>query len=177
MYYEVLKVREYQNKGSKYYQIRLLKDSNFKEVSEIALINVSEIKELEKKIKELENNETSKQYKELETKHYDLIKAYDNLKKENTKLKIESDKLKETIIKNTPKLENNYKEIQDLNNKIKDTYEKLSNEKDFNKACLITINDLNNRNFFNRLINKKPESYNLIMKLKEIPEDITNNKK
>ena len=172
MYYEVLKVREYQNKGSKYYQIRLLKDSKFKEVSEVALINISEIKELEKKIKELENNESLSKYNELESKHNDLIKAYNDLKEEHNNLKIESNQLKETIIKNTPKIEDNYKEIQDLNNKLTNTYEKLNNEKDFSKALLIALNDLNKRGLFSRLLNKEPKSFKLVTELKPLPENI-----
>lgn len=206
MYYEVVTIREYSNKNKPYCQIRLLKTSKFNKPSEVALVDVSEAKETNKKLKALENNETEAKYEELVskynellTKHNDLTEAYSTLEEENNKLVAEAKEDKQKLLNASnedkseeyiSKLEAKAEEITELNNKLQDLTEakaeeiaelnnkiydiniKLNNEKDFSKALLVAMNDLNKRNFLDRLRNKEPESVKIITTLK-LPENIT----
>lgn len=189
MYYELVIIKEYYQKTSKgaktpYYQIRLKKDSHFNKPYEVALIDVSEIKEIEKKLNEFENNEYLNKYNDLKKDYDNLIKELNEIKEENKLLESEINENKNTILNLQDSLltkdtnnKDNKEIIESLNNEIsnlKDTLinekTKLEDEKDLTKALLKAINDINNRNVLNRLINTMPHSYNKlnnIMQLKE----------
>ena len=193
MYFEKAEVKEYFRKNSKgnkiaYYQIRLKKDSKFNGVKTIALVDISELE----KIVEVNDNDN---FIELEAKYNNVIEENLLLKQELNHLKhtyenvlSEVNVLKEENINEKEKYSNLISEtnskIEEANDNIFEAKEKieelqkehkkelielnskLNNEKDFSKALLIAINDLNKRSFFNRLFNKEPSSVKKVLELK-----------
>ena len=207
MYYEEANVRKYtDSKGRPYYQIRLKKDSKLTDkelkVKPIALVDVAEIKEIAKssnikKFNELQANlnNTSEELAEVKQQLQEAKATVESLTSENEKLKEEKLQLQEDLIteKNKHKelieaANNNVVEAKDKVIKLQEEHikeiaelnSKLNNEKDFSKALLVAVNDLNKRNFFSRLINKEPDSVKKILELKpivEIATDISENDK
>jgi len=167
MYYEEANIREYKRKDKEgvkrpYYQIRLKKKSKFNEVKPIALIDISEVKELESF---LESNKIEEKEAELK-----------QLKEENLQLKEEVNKLNgvaEDLASDVHKLKEEKTKLQQdlLNNKnfYEDKLEDLNTEKEESKRLLATITKLTseknevekeniflkNRSLLNRILNKQ----------------------
>lgn len=203
MYYEVVTIREY-NKNKPYCQIRLKKSSKFNKPSEVALIDVSEIKKIKTKLESIENNEAEVKYNKLKNDYDTLIKELEEIKEEKTNLETEASENKNIILELQNKIlaltsnnndsnnkdvieaknieiDNLNKEIIKLKDKIITEKTNLANEKDFSKACLIAISDYRKLNLFttikNKLLNKEPSSVSLVNSLKnpEIIEAEVNN--
>lgn len=167
MYYEEAEVKEYYRKDSKgnkkpYYQIGIKKNSKFNRAGKIALLNISEIKEIAEnsdinKINELKANlkQTSEEVIELKQQLQEYKKANETLTSENYKLQQELLKIKE-----------------DNKVEVKELYSKLLHEKDLTKSLLVVRSDLLNRSLINRIRNKEPESSIKVGKLKGLPEDV-----
>lgn len=186
MYTEEAEVKTYYRKSSTgtkkpFNQINLGNKSNFKTEEKVVIINAEDFKEFKSKanpeyiatleetidslkgsIKELEHQ--LKQMKE--EKEAKIVEANSKIEEANTNIIEAKDKI-ETL------QQEHIKEVAELNSK-------LNNEKDFSKALLVAVNDLNKRNFFSRLINKEPDSVKKILELKplvEIPtKDISKDK-
>lgn len=173
MYYEEAKVREYTRKDRPYYQVYLGYDSAFKKEEDIAVIRIKDLKELESNI----NPELIDSYKDKIT---DLTKENLQLKKDLQELQQDKEKL---ISERSSIIEEANVEIKKASEKIIEEQEvhkkelselnsKLNNEKDFSKALLIAMNDLNKRSFFSRLINKEPNSVKTVLELKPVEIDV-----
>jgi septal ring factor EnvC (AmiA/AmiB activator) len=162
MYYEEAQVKTYYRKSGKnkkpYNQINLGVTSEFENEENVIVLR----EDIFNKIKEeLESENTNQE---------ELTQLQETIKK----LEEENDKLKEEI-ENTddlPKIidlqEKHNLQITDLNEKLHDLNFRLNNEKDFSKALLVAMNDLNKRNFFDRLRNKEPESVKIVTELKAL---------
>lgn len=162
MYYEEAQVKTYYRKSGKnkkpYNQINLGVTSEFENEENVIVLR----EDIFHKIKEELESENTKQ-EEL-TKLQETIKK---LEEENNNLKKE--------IENTddlPKIidlqEKHNVQITDLNEKLHELNFRLNNEKDFSKALLVAMNDLNKRSFFDRLRNKEPESVKIVTELKAL---------
>lgn len=164
MYYEEAEVKEYYRKDSKgnkkpYYQIGIKKKSKFNEAKTIALADIDEIKDIAKKC---DVNIIS----ELEVKLKDSSKELNELKEQLKELKEEN----ESLISENYKLQHDLINIKEENEyELKDLTSKLLHEKDLTKSLLVVRSDLLNRNFFNRILNKEPDSSKKIAKIKELP--------
>lgn len=203
MNYEKANVKEYFRKNSKgektpYYQIHLGNKTKFNKSDEVAIIKEDEFKsilnnnndeyltELENKVTESEERnkhltegleKTYKAFEDLEKSYKDIIsKNEEHISEINelTKLNQEQEKRIEEVNSKIIALyedkDSNVAEIKELNYK-------LNQEKDFTKALLVAMNDLNKRSFFSRLFNKEPDSVKTILKLKPIEANVESNSK
>ena len=205
MYYELAKIRQYKdNKGQPYFQIRVKKGSKLtdekEKVKPIALVNVSEIKEIAESSNINKLNELQANYKEtseelVEVKQLQESKAtVESLTSELKKLKEEKVQLQEDLITEKDKhkelieaANNNVTEAKDKvitlqkehkeelsvkESEIAELNYKLNNEKDYSKALLVANKDLLKRNIFKRIANIEPESSKYVTELKKLPENV-----
>ena len=174
MYTEEAEVKTYYRKNSKgakkpFNQINLGNKSKFKNEEKVVIVNAEDYKEFESKANteyiatleetitdsEEDNKQLQQQLKQLkEEKEAKIIEANSKIEEANTNVIEAKDKIEKIQ-------EDHKKEMAELNTK-------LNNEKDFSKALLVAMNDLNKRNFFSRLINKEPDSVKKVLELKPI---------
>ena len=103
---------------------------------------------------------------ELETKLNDSSKESNELKEQLKGLKEEN----KSLSSENYKLQHDLLKIKEENeSKLKNLTSKLLHEKDLTKSLLVVRSDLLNRNFFNRILNKEPDSSKKIGKIKELP--------
>ena len=162
MYYEEAQVKTYYRKSGKnkkpYNQINLGVTSEFENEDNIVVLRADTFQEIKKQL-ENENNT-----------HDDIVKLEETIKK----LEEEKDNLKQKLenTDNLPKIinlqETHKEELHNLNEKVHELNFRLNNEKDFSKALLVAMNDLNKRSFFDRLRNKEPESVKMVTELKTL---------
>ena len=167
MYYEKAEVKEYFRKDSKgnkkpYYQIGIKKKSKFNEAKPIALIDISEIKQIEKELNPTYRKEQEAKLNELSEEIVELKQQVKELSEENTELTSVNYKLQQELL--TIKEDNEVK--------VEDLTSKLLHEKDLVKTLLVVRSDLLNRNALDRLRNKEPESSKKLAEIKELPEAI-----
>lgn len=193
MYYEEAEVKKYHRKNSEgvkkpYYQINLKKSSKFNHAKPIALVDISEIKEIEENSNQEKISEIKDELNELKiTKHEvdeKLIQSEElneKLTSENNILKEEISKLKSDLLKAKEKNEeiiqlqkDHKKELENKNKEIKELNSKLLKEKDLTKSLLVVRNDLLTRNLISRIRNKEPESSKLIGEIKPRELDAKN---
>lgn len=206
MYYELAKIRQYKdNKGQPYFQIRVKKGSKLtdekEKVKPIALVNVSEIKEIAEssninKLNELQANykETSEELVEVKQQLQESKATVESLTSELKKLKEEKVQLQEDLLTEKDKhkelieaANNNVTEAKDKvitlqkehkeelsvkESEIAELNYKLNNEKDYSKALLVANKDLLKRNIFKRIVNIEPESSKYVTELKKLPENV-----
>lgn len=206
MYYELAKIRQYKdNKGQPYFQIRVKKGSKLtdekEKVKPIALVNVSEIKEIAEssninKLNELQTNykETSEELVEVKQQLQESKATVESLTSELKKLKEEKVQLQEDLLTEKDKhkelieaANNNVTEAKDKvitlqkehkeelsvkESEIAELNYKLNNEKDYSKALLVANKDLLKRNIFKRIVNIEPESSKYVTELKKLPENV-----
>lgn len=193
---EDYKVKEYYRKnrqGGKtpYRQILLKSSTVFNKDDEIAVISCNDLNELLELYNNNNNSILEDEVNRLEKEKQVLKKQYDELEKNSEKkikkLNMELDILSDDKKTLTDTIAGYKKTISGLNKEIKDLHQqqrqelkelntKLNNEKDFNKALLIAINDLNHRNIIERLTNKKPATLQQVLQLKA-GNDISGTKK
>ena len=174
--YEVAEVKEYFRKSKKegkkaYNQINLGYNSNFKKDEKVAILRLTELKELEASF-------NSEELAELKGKIQTLTEENSNLKEDLQNMEQEKEKLIETT---NSRIEEANKEIKEASNKIiseQDNHKKevaelnskLGNEKDFSKVLLIAIGDLKARGLISRIRNSEPETVKKALELK--PKEI-----
>lgn len=191
---ENYKVKEYYRKnrqGGKtpYRQILLKSSTVFNKDDEIAVISYDDFKKLNNV--STTGNTLEDKVSRLEEEKQVLKKQYDDVEK-NSEKKIKNLHMELDILSDDKETLNNTiagyeKTISELNKEIKELHQqqrqelkelnnKLNNEKDFNKALLIAINDLNHRNIIERITNKKPATLQQVLQLKS-GNDISGTKK
>lgn len=172
MYYEEANIKEYFRKDSKgnkkpYYQINLKKKSKFNEVKPVAIVDISELKELIDVINSIDFNQLETNLDEKENEIVKLKQDIHKFKEDNVKLTSENYDLQQQIIS--------------INKNYEDKLEEIASEKETTKKLLASITNLTsekaevekeniflkNRNLFNRIINKKYEREN-----NKLPENI-----
>lgn len=167
MYFEEVEVKKYTTKNKKTgvertsFQIHIKKGSKFREAKKIGLIDLSEIKEIEKEL-------SSDYVKEQKTKLKELSE-------ENVKLKQQLKEYKEKNNDLTSVNYNNQQELLTIKDKIEDLSTKLLHEKDLTKSLLVVRADFLKQNAISRFLKKEPESSKKISELKELPEVVDTN--
>lgn len=174
MYTEEAEVKTYYRKNSKgikkpFNQINQGNKSKFKAGDKVVIINAEDYKEftakanvehiatLEKTIDSLTATvkELKLQLKQMEEeKEAKIIEANSKIEEANVNVIEAKDKIEQLQ-------REHIEEVAELNYK-------LNNEKDFSKALLVAMNDLNKRSFIARLINKEPDSVKKVLGLKPV---------
>ena len=200
LYYEEVNVREYKRKNKKgtedpYFQIRLKKDSKFRKAEPIALIDIAELKEIEKNLdssliyeKEVKYNELLEEHNKLKQQLQEFKATNESLTSEVEDLKKEKLQLQENLLKADVKNEDiiqlqkeHKEELSVLNKQLNEVKDNTIKEKDKVEGLLATITKLTtenssleneniflkNRSLFNRLINKQ-----YTQEEKDVPEVI-----
>lgn len=174
MYFEEAEVKEYHRKNKEgkktpYYQIRLKKDSKFSAVKEVALVDISEIKTIDKEYDVNKIFEMKAKLNETSTELTNLKKELNEYKTINKNLKKDNYNLQDKLIKC------NEKKDEKTEEKDKKT-EELLKEKDLVKEeqniiinLLNVIKDYKDLNLLDRIRNKEPESSKYLNK-SNIPE-------
>lgn len=167
MYYEEAEVKEYYRKDSKgnkkpYYQIGIKKKSKFNEAKPIGLIDISEIKQIEKELNPTYRKEQEAKLNELSEEIIQLKQQVKELKEENTELTSVNYNLQQELL--TIK--------EDHENKIEDITSKLLHEKDLVKSLLVVRSDFLKQGRLKRFLKVEPESSKKVAEIKELPEDI-----
>lgn len=187
MYFEEAEVKEYFRKDSKgnkkpYYQIGIKKKSKFFKPTNVALVDVAELKELislaePEVIAELEAKLNAVEEEKLQLKQelQQVKQQEEELTSEVENLRSEKQQLQQDLLKAEGKSEEIIQLQQEHKEEIAELNFKLNNEKDLTKTLLVVRSDLLNRNFFNRIINKEPESSKKVAELKKLPEDVEAN--
>ena len=132
MYYEEAEVKEYfrkDRKGNKkpYYQIGLKKSSKFNEAKPIALIDISEIKEIAENLDIEKLNEIKATLKETSEENKQLKQELKELKATNKKLDSKKDKLQEELL---------------------EAKDNVAKEKDISKTLLLALYSYEERSYF-----------------------------
>lgn len=172
MYYEEANVKEYFRKDSKgnkkpYYQINLKKKSKFNEVKPVAIVDISEMKELIEAINTIDLNQLEANLDGKEREIVNLKQELQQFKEANSKLTSENYDLQQQLISVNKNYENKLEEIaseKETSKKLLASITNLTSEKaEIEKENIF----LKNRNLFNRIINKKYESEN-----NKLPENV-----
>lgn len=187
MYFEEAEVKEYFRKDSKgnkkpYYQIGIKKKSKFNKPTKVALVDVAELKELiaiakPEVITELEAklNDVEEEKLQLKQELQQFKQQEEELTSEVENLRSEKQQLQQDLLKAEGKSEEIIQLQQEHKEEIAELNFKLNNEKDLTKTLLVVRSDLLNRNLFNRIRNKEPESSKKVAELKQLPEDVEAN--
>lgn len=170
MYFEEAEVKEYHRKNKEgkktpYYQIRLKKDSKFSAVKEVALVDISEIKTIDKEYDVNKIFEMEAKLNETSTELTNLKQELNVLKKNNENLKKDNYNLQDKLIKCNDKKDEKTEELL----KEKDLVKK---ERNLTKTLFAVRSDLLKRNLLDRILNKEPESSVIAGTLKQVPIDV-----
>lgn len=199
MYYEEAEVKQYSRdtkKGKKHFnQIHLGQKSEFKHEEKVVVINKDSFKKIVDESEVEANQELQQQLEKVIAENNTLKKDLQELEKEKENLIQDSNNKVDTFNNNMMELAKQIEEsknnviqlqqekenlISETKSEVAELNYKLNNEKDFSKALLVAMNDLNKRSFFSRLFNKEPESVKQVLELKpkELPvNDISKKKK